>query len=199
MKVLLGNESQVKLREEISLMVAVALAIIIVVGVTRNIWSVGTVTSYVPYFAIAGIVAVLGWGFKARFQTIEKMMPSQESGIPHPTDKKPKALVHEKSRIRVDDEVHYKMKLRAGEWITGTLVSEGFFSTYFFTESSFRTFDSGGEAREIDGTEDVKYYEPHFNASRTATYYIVIMNEEKKNIIVDVDLDLRSETDDSRL
>jgi membrane protein implicated in regulation of membrane protease activity len=98
-------------------------------------------------------------------------------------------LLREKTKIRIGEYAHYKIKLGPSETIEGHLSSDGFFDAYFFTESSFRTFDRGGEARELEGTEDVSHYEPRFEASREGTFFLVIQNHDKKNIVVDVQLE----------
>ncbi len=98
----------------------------------------------------------------------------------------PKPLLREQCKVRVGEWVYYKLDLQQDEALTVVLSSDGFFDAYFFTESSFRTFDKGADASELDGTEEVRRYEVDFVAPRTARYYLVIQNHDKKNIVVDV-------------
>lgn len=102
--------------------------------------------------------------------------------------KEDKKIAREKVRIRTKDYAYYKIRLEKGEKVTGTISSTGFFDVYFFTESSFRSFDDGEEARELDGSADISYYEPNFCAVRSGTYFTVIENHDTKTIVVDVRL-----------
>lgn len=99
-------------------------------------------------------------------------------------------LVKEQCRIRPSEFVHYKLDLEADEILEVTLTSDGFFDAYFFTESSFKTFDHGGEARELEGTEEVRHYETRFGGSRRGRYYLVIQNHDKATIVADVQIDV---------
>lgn len=56
--------------------IAVATAIVLVVallgGVYENLWTVNSVLLLVPYFLLAGMIAVLVWGFRGRIERRSK-------------------------------------------------------------------------------------------------------------------------------
>jgi hypothetical protein len=46
--------------------VAIALVILLFVGIAFDLWSLSTVLSLFPYFIILGVATVLGWGYRSR-------------------------------------------------------------------------------------------------------------------------------------
>lgn len=65
--------------ETVTIIVASLLVGLIALGYFLTWWSLSTVLAEVPYFAIAGTIAVLAWGFRGR---IERVLRPRGEGPP---------------------------------------------------------------------------------------------------------------------
>jgi hypothetical protein len=111
---------------------AVLLVILLLVGVAEGLWSVTSILEYGPYFIILGIIALLGWGFRARLESLGQRLSQKGRSITE--QERPKTFAEivdeiKQERIRsslegaepVDrmyDTVTLKFKIRSNsDWI----------------------------------------------------------------------------------
>jgi hypothetical protein len=70
--------------EQATLLVTAILFVLILFGFLLGWWSISAVLSLIPYFAIAGIIGVVVWGFRQRF---ERLLQSKSVTLPKPEEK----------------------------------------------------------------------------------------------------------------
>lgn len=184
-------------REYISIVIAIICIGVIIAFVATNVISFSDISSAIAYVLIGGIIAILGWGFKPRIigAPVNKEL-DRKTHFDNESKKKtkelarvePKKIQHKTVKLRIDEYEDQKLNLKRGTKITGKISSDGFFNTYFITESSYRSFKNELGFQHLEGAENVSYFEPNFEVQRNGNYYFVIEHADKKNIVVNVEL-----------
>ena len=182
-------------KRKISIIIAIVCTIVIVVFLLTNIIRFTDLSSSIAAILVAGMIGSLVWGFKPK-KFNEKSITSekQEHGINNTNksstkiEKQSLKILHKSVKLRVDGWNEEKLNLKRGIKITGKISSEGFFNVYFLTESSYRSFKNENNFHYLDGADEVSYFEVNFEVPRRDDYYFVIQNEDKKNIVANVEL-----------
>lgn len=161
---------------------------------SANILAITEFVSLIVAGLLAGIAAVIGIGFKDRFFSEQGTDRKQSRGRKTPAEstelEERQKVAHYTKKLRVGEVDDYLFKIHKGDRVTGKISSNGTFSAYFVTESSQRSFYNGYEFNDIEGVEDAFDYEPNFEAPRTGTFYLIIVNDDKKNIKIQVELNV---------
>lgn len=181
-------------KRTISVIVAIICGVTIAIFLLTNIIRFTDVSSAIAYILVAGIVGVLIWGFKPRIsdkidhnETKEKPR-EKEVKTKDEVEDRPKKIQRKTIKVRVEEYDELRLNLRKGDLITGKISSDGFFNVYFLTESSFKSFKNDYNFHDLGGSENVSHFEPEFEAPRKDTFYVVLQNADKKNIVVNVEL-----------
>jgi len=183
-------------QEYVGVIISVCIVITILILLFTNMIKFSDVSAAIASILVAGISGVLVWGFRSRItgkttESIRKEKMSNQEIMEktrkyESTDNKER--IKSTLKIRVDDYKVYEFNLKRGERITGKILSDGIFNVYFLTKSSFRSFENGNGFSSIDAIEEAHFFEPNFEAPRRDLFFIVIENEDKTNIIVDIEL-----------
>jgi len=179
-------------QEKYSISIAAVLVVSLVIILISGSIEIGQFIIVVVGSLIAGIGGVLAWGFKSRLgdsrQEAKKVKTLKTTA--ETTRLEEQEVAHHTKRLRVDEVEEYVFEVHRGDRVAGRISSDGVFSAYFTTESSRRSFYNGYDFSDLEGIEDAFDYSPKFEAPRTGKYYLLIVNEDKKNIRLQVDLRL---------
>ncbi|QLH08924.1 hypothetical protein [Candidatus Nitrosotenuis sp. DW1] len=181
-------------RRKISVIIAIVCIATIVVFLVADIIRFTDVSSAIAAILVAGFIGSLVWGFKPQ-KFDEKLITSEKQEFStnnivrsNKVEKQPSKIQHKSVKLRVDEWDEKKLNLKRGAKITGKISSNGFFNVYFLTKSSYQSFKNDYNFNYLEGADEVSHFEPNFVISRSDDYYFVIQNEDKKNIVVNVEL-----------
>jgi hypothetical protein len=171
------------MQEAFAVVIAATLAVSTLILLYSNIIGWTDLSNALTGVMLSGIIGAIVWGFKTRifmgsvhntaFQHIRKSYRERH-----------------RTKVRSGEHRSFKYELAKGESIVGTLSSDGYFNVYFLTESSFRSYVSGGRFKAVRMREEVTYVEPNFDAPRTGIYFVVLRNSDTKDISLDVNLSI---------
>lgn len=163
----------------------------IIVLLVTNILAITEFVSLIVSGLIAGIGGAFVWGFKDRLKSANVTSHSAE-GKEKPTQKSvtqfEQDIMRHTTKLKVDEVDEYVFHFQKGGHIAGRVSSDGLFGIWLVTEASRRSFYNGNDFNAIDGREDVYRCEVKFKAPRSGTFYLLMSNEDRRSITLDVDL-----------
>lgn len=177
--------------EKYAVYIAGGLIVPIFVLIAANVLELREFVNLIVSGLVAGTGGVIAWGFKDRIKTNATSNGTSDRQVQKSLARQ-KAEEHEKMRhskmLEVGDLDEFVFDIKRGSKIVGKASSGGLFSIWFLTEASRRSFHNDNDFNPIDGRENVYSCEVTFEAPRTGRFYIIMVNEDSKDITLNVDM-----------